>query len=63
MVRGLHQLFRRRQEAIAEARRQRSIASYWQQQKNLERQSFGPEAASDVDQAIKQIDPAQAHRD
>ena len=63
MVRGLHQLFLRRQEAIAEARRRRSIGSYWQQQQNLERQSFGSQAAPDVDQAIKQIDPEQANRD
>jgi hypothetical protein len=63
MVRGLHQLFLRHQEAAAEARRRRSIASYWRQQRNLERQSIGSEAAPDVDQAIKPIDQGQAQRD
>lgn len=63
MVRGLHQLFVRRQEAIAEARRRRSIARFWQQQENLERQSLRSEAPLDGDRAIKQIGPDQARRD
>jgi hypothetical protein len=47
ILRALDQLFARRQDAIAEARQRRLITRSWQDQGNLERQSFASQVAPD----------------
>ena len=61
-LKGLDQLFARRQDAIANARQRRWIARSWQDRGNVERQSFAPLGTPDLTQAIEQIDLDQAHR-
>jgi hypothetical protein len=58
ILRALDQLFARRQDAIAEARQRRLIKRSWQDQGNLERQSFASQAAPDLDQSIESLEQA-----